>query len=218
MPRKAAKGRAPRRRMSPEARRREIIDAARPLFAERPLSRITLADVAQAAGCSRALVHSYFGGIPNLLLAVVAQGGAAQVDARIEMAPTPFKKRLDVNVPASLAIVEANRETWYALMGHAHTSGNEQLDNLQQQLREANVQRTLEVHNDLLDDTPATRIALRALTALWEVITRAYLDGDLTRPQAVTYIKEVNRAVIKTAIPAMEKAGAPESAGAGDAT
>lgn len=197
--------------MSPEARRQEIIDAARPLFAERPLTQITLADVAEAAGCSRALVHSYFGGIPNLLLAVVAHSGAAQVDARIEKAPTPLKKRLEVNVPASLAVVEANREVWYAVMGHAHTSGNEQLDALQEQIRVFNIERTLEVHNDLLTDTPTTRIALRALTALWVEVARAYLDGDLSRLQAEAYIKAVNYAAVKTAIPAMEKAGAPGS-------
>lgn len=217
MTRAAAKDRTPRRRMSPEARRQEIIDAARPLFAERPLSQITLADVAQAAGCSRALVHSYFGGIPNLLFAVVAQSGAAQVDARTEKPPTPLKKRLDVNVPASLAVVEANREVWYAVMGHAHTSGNAQLDALQEQIREFNVERTLEVHSDLISDTPTTRVALRALTALWVEITRAYLDEEITQPQAVAYIKAVNHAAVKTAIPAMEKAAAPGSAGAGDA-
>lgn len=216
MSRALAKDRTPRRRMSPEARRQEIIGAARPLFAERPLSQITLADVAEAAGCSRALVHSYFGGVPNLLFAVVAQGGAEQVEARIEKPPTPLKKRLDVNVPASLAVVEANREVWYAVMGHAHTSGNEQLDALQEQIREFNVERTLEVHSDLLTDTPTTRIALRALTALWVEVTRSYLDGHLTRPQAEAYIKAVNYAVVTSAIPAME-AAAPESAGAGDA-
>jgi hypothetical protein len=30
---------------------------------------------------------------------------------------------LAINVPASLDVVEAHREIWYAVMGHAHTSG-----------------------------------------------------------------------------------------------
>ncbi len=59
-----------RQRLSPELRRQQIIDAARSLFAERPLDQVSTADVANAAGCSRALVHNYFT-IRELFLAVV---------------------------------------------------------------------------------------------------------------------------------------------------
>ena len=187
-----------------EARRRQIIDAARPLFAARPITQITVADIANAAGVSRSLVQTYFGTITDVFMAVLAESGAAQVDARIETAPTPLKKRLDVNVPASLDVVDANREVWYAVMGHAHTSGNPQVDAIRAQLNEFNVERTLEVHSDLLTDTPATRAALRALVALWVDATRSYLDGHITRPQAVAFIKAANHAILKTAIPALE--------------
>jgi hypothetical protein len=136
----------------------------------------------------------------------LAESGAAQVDARSEKAPTPLKKRIDINVPASLDVVEAHREIWYAVMGHAHTSGNPQVDAVRKQLSEFNVERTIEVHNDLLTDTPTTRVGLRALNALWVETTRAYLDGEITRSQAVAYIKAVNHAIVKTAIPTMEAA------------
>ncbi|MCW2968486.1 MAG: TetR/AcrR family transcriptional regulator, partial [Solirubrobacteraceae bacterium] len=120
--------------------------------------------------------------------------------------PAPLKKRLEINVPATLDVVEAHREIWYAVMGHAHTSGNDQVDAVRKQINEFNVDRTLEVHNDLLTDTPATRVALRALLALWVETTRAYLDNEITRPQLEAYIKAVNYATVKTAIPAMENA------------
>ena len=37
-----------------------------------------------------------------------------------------------------------------------------------------------------------------------EKTTRAYLDGELTRPQTEAFIKAANYAIVKTAIPAME--------------
>jgi AcrR family transcriptional regulator len=189
-----------------EARRRQIVDAARPLFAAKPITQITVADVARAAGVSRSLVQTYFGTITDVFMAVLAESGAAQIDARSEKAPTPLKKRLDVNVPASLDVVDAHREIWYAVMGHAHTSGNDQVDGVRAQITEFNVERTLDVHTDLLTDTPTTRAALRALMALWVDATRSYLDGELSRPQVEAFIKAVNHAVVKTAIPAMEDA------------
>lgn len=189
-----------------EARRQQIIDAARPLFAAKPITQITVADIAEAAGVSRSLVQTYFGTITDVFMAVLAKSGAAQVDARSAKPPTPLKKRLDINVPASLDVVEAHREIWYAVMGHAHTSGNEQVDAIRKQLNEFNVERTLEVHSDLLADTPTTRVALRALMALWVETTRACLDDEITRPQLEAYIKAVNYAIVKTAIPAMEAA------------
>jgi AcrR family transcriptional regulator len=189
-----------------EARRRQIVDAARPLFAAKPITQISVGDIADAAGVSRSLIHTYFGTITDVFMAVVAQSGAAQADARSVTAPTPLKKRLDINVPASLDVVEAHREIWYAVMGHRHTSGNDQADAVRAGINEYNVDRTLEVHSDLLTDTPATRVALRALLALWVEATRAYLDGELTRPQIEAYLKAVNHAVVKTAIPAMESA------------
>ena len=121
-------GPAPARRLSPDDRRKEIIDVARALFAERPLSSVSTADVAEGAGVTRSLVHHYFGGIGELFLAVAAQSGAALADVRTKMPPTPLEERLSHNVPAGLDVVEQNRETWYAVMGHAHSSGNAQAD------------------------------------------------------------------------------------------
>lgn len=197
---------AKRRYLNREARRQQIIDAARPLFAATPITQITVADVAEAAGVSRSLVQTYFGTITDVFLAVLAQSGAAQIDARTVRAPAPLKKRLEANVPASLDVVEAHREIWYAVMGHAHTSGNAQVDAIRQQLTEFNVERTLEVHPDLLRDTPATRIALRALAALWAEATRWYLDGHLTRAQIEAFVKAANYTMVKTVIPALEAA------------
>jgi AcrR family transcriptional regulator len=190
--------------MSPAARRQEIVDAARPLFAERPFAQITTADVAKAAGCSRALVHSYFGGIRDVFLAVVAQSGASLADVRRAAPPTPIKQRQAVNIPASLDVVGANRETWFAVMGHTHSSGDPQIDALAAAVTDYNVQRSLENNSDLIADTPATRAALRALLALSDEAARLWLGGQLTRSQTEAFLITTWYHVIKHAIPAME--------------
>lgn len=52
---------APRRRLAVADRREELIEAALELFSNRPLDDVTLDDVAQQAGVSRALAYRYFG-------------------------------------------------------------------------------------------------------------------------------------------------------------
>lgn len=46
--------------MSPEARRRHLIEAALSLFARRPPSEVSIDDIAEQADVSRALVYRYF--------------------------------------------------------------------------------------------------------------------------------------------------------------
>jgi AcrR family transcriptional regulator len=60
----------PRRRLSPEARREQIVEAAVVLFAERDPAVLTLEEIADGAGVSRALVYNYFGDRNGLLEAV----------------------------------------------------------------------------------------------------------------------------------------------------
>src|SRR4051812_33509347 len=168
--RSEASDRPRRQRMSPELRRRQIIDAARSLFAERPPGQVSTADVAIAAGCSRALVHSYFGTIRELFLAVVQQGAAAVSQAREPRRDLPLEERVALNVAADLDIYEANRETFFAVMGHTSWSSDPAIDALASAATAMNIKRSLDNTQGLIDDTPATRAALRALFALSDEI------------------------------------------------
>src|SRR4051812_12283489 len=99
---------APRgRRLSPEARREHILDVAREIFAERPYTLVTTADVAEKAGVARSLVHHYFGGIGEVFVAVVADGASALSDVRTAGTETPVDERLKHNITASLDVIEA---------------------------------------------------------------------------------------------------------------
>ena len=55
---------------SPEDRRQEILDAAQRVFSERGVSKVTVADIADAAGVAKGTVYLYFGSKEHLLLAL----------------------------------------------------------------------------------------------------------------------------------------------------
>src|SRR5919197_2309363 len=111
------------RRLNPEDRKEQILLAARKLFSERPYTSVSTADVAEAAGVARSLVHHYVGGIRELLLAVVAHSGAAMSDLRSAGTETPLEERLAHNVHAGLDVIQANRETWLALVVYGGGGG-----------------------------------------------------------------------------------------------
>lgn len=63
----------PRRRLSVDNRRDELLDAAKDLYARMAPEDVNINDIAAAAGASRALVYHYFGGKQELYLAAMRQ-------------------------------------------------------------------------------------------------------------------------------------------------
>src|SRR6476620_8233315 len=175
-------GATTQRRLAPEARRSQIVDAARTLFAERPYGTVTTADVADAAGVARSLVHHYFDGIRGVFLAVVADGAAALATVRTAGPETPLDERLAHNIAAALDVVAANRETWLAIaLGtQAH---DPEIRSSADFAMERSVERALEVNRDVISDTPATRLALRCFHAFSREATLAWLTGRATREE-----------------------------------
>lgn len=103
-------------------------------------------------------------------------------------------------------IYEANRETFFAVMGHTTWSSDPAIDALASAAMTLNIQRSLENADGLIDDTPATRAALRAVFALTDEISRRWLDGDITRDQAETFLISSWSHAIREAIPALQTA------------
>src|SRR5215472_17201003 len=103
--------------MSPDARRRQIIETARRLISERGDVGISTADVAEAAGVTRALVHHYFRGIDELLDAVTQQLLTSVEDLGLTAETgAPVQERVPHNVAAILDMIAANRDIWLAAL------------------------------------------------------------------------------------------------------
>ena len=193
------------RRLSPEARRRQILDAARTLFSARPHGAVTTADVAEAAGVARTLVHHYFGGIDEVFIAVVAEGAAALSDVRTAGTETLFDERVSRNVEAGLEVISANRQTWLAVTGHAESLRDPRIRALIELAIEHNIDRMLTANADLLEDTPVVRHALRCFNAFSTEATRGWLMGDATREQTHALLVSAFRDLVLDTLPAMQK-------------
>jgi AcrR family transcriptional regulator len=189
------------RRLAPDARRDQIIVAARRLFSERPYTSVTTADVAEAAGVARSLVHHYFGGIRGVFMAVVAQGGAALADVRTAGPETQLDERIAHNIAAGMDVVAENRETWLAVVGHGQALADPEVRVLVEAATERSIERTLEVMTDVIDDTPETRFALRCFNAFATEATREWLTGQATRKRTERLLGQAFRDLLLQTIP-----------------
>jgi AcrR family transcriptional regulator len=189
------------RRLSPEARREAILDAARGLFAEREPGTISTADVADAAGVARSLVHHYFGGIDDVFIAVVADRAPALADVRTAGPETPFEERIVLNVAAGLDVIDANRETWLAVVDHGSHATDPRIRGIVEFAVERNVERMLTANSDVIADTPVTRHALRAFSAFSTEAIRAWIVGRAPREQTEALLVAAFDALVRHALP-----------------
>lgn len=88
-------GAAERKRLSPEARRELLLDAAEGIFATHGYTGSGLAEIAEAAAVSKTLLYHYFpDGRPELYRAVVTRLTAAALADLHDVARAPLSPRL----------------------------------------------------------------------------------------------------------------------------
>ena len=171
------------RRLPPEARRRQIIDITCRLISERGDAGISTADVAKAAGVTRALVHHYFRGIDELLDAVTQQL-LASVES-LSLTPetgAPVQERVPHNVAALLDIIEADRDVWLAAL--AVNTGPSSANSRLASVREAVIEDTIANNADTIADTPWARLCLTGYLAFAETVICRWLLGEASREDA----------------------------------
>lgn len=109
--------RSPRQRLDVEARREAILEAARGLYAEAPYAEVSMAQIAEAANASSALVFHYFGSKANLYAAVVAAAidhlatTQRAADAALPEG-VPTRDRVRASALAYLDHIETHPTTW----------------------------------------------------------------------------------------------------------
>jgi AcrR family transcriptional regulator len=168
--------------MDPEDRRRQILDTARRLYVEHPGESVSTADVAAAAGITRALVHHYFKGIEELRHAVSVDIAADTPQILSRGAETPLKERVRQNARSLLDVVDANRHMWLAtLAGDGALSWH---SNMPEQVREMVVGQMLANNSDLIDDTPWSRLCLTGFLGFGEMVCRNWVLERTSRDEA----------------------------------
>ena len=108
-------------RLQVDERRRQLIEVGSALFAEHAFEEISMRQIAEAAGISKALLYHYFPSKTELFKAAVEEH-ATELQQLIEPGGSsdPFQE-LSNRLDAYLAWIEANARTWSKLMQSATT-------------------------------------------------------------------------------------------------
>ena len=192
-----------RTRLDQDARRRQILAAARRLFADRDYSSVSLQDIASAAGVTRGLLHHYFGSKHDLYLEVTRDILRLPPLPYISEAGTPPEQVWACSVDRWLDLMESNRDPWLAALRAGEAGHDPQLRGIIDEASEAVAERVIEVlglaglaglrgpagpageagaAGDSSD--PQLRAVVRAYGGLAQEATREWLErGRLNRAQ-----------------------------------
>jgi AcrR family transcriptional regulator len=107
--------------MSAEARREQVLDAAKAIVAERGFHAVSIEAVARAAGITRPIVYAHFGDLQGLLEALVERESAralAQLEAVIptELGDGDPRATLLAAQRGYLEVVASDPDTWRLLL------------------------------------------------------------------------------------------------------
>ena len=181
-------------RLDGDARRREILAAARKLFSERGYSAVSTTELANEAGVARGLINHYFGTKRELYVEVVRE----MVRFRSQPVPeyvdgaTP-RQRLEESIERWLEMVARNREAWLAAIGAEGLGRDPEIEAVLDEAREEATQRLIEVLGlgPASEAPPEVHAVLRAYGGMAEAATREWLERDRwSREQVAAFLKE----------------------------
>jgi AcrR family transcriptional regulator len=160
---------ATRTRLSPTARRAQLIQLGLELLGERTLDQVQVEDVAAAAGISKGLVFHYFPTKRDFHAALVREAADLLLAATAPDPALPREQRLRAGLEAFTDFVDINRSAYLALARSA--AGDPQTFAVFEQFRAVVCQR---IHDELAEDVGAAsppalvRVAVRGWVALAE--------------------------------------------------
>jgi AcrR family transcriptional regulator len=111
----------PRRRLTAQARRAEILDAALQVFSARGYHPSSIDEIAQAAGISKALIYEHFASKEELHVSLIEMH-AGELFERVAASAAPgpdASERLEAGLDAVFAFVEERRGAWRMLFREA---------------------------------------------------------------------------------------------------
>ncbi|AHH98013.1 TetR/AcrR family transcriptional regulator [Kutzneria albida] len=98
-----------RRRLSPAARREQLLEVGARMFAAKPYEEVLMEEVAERAGVSRALLYRHFPGKRDLFAGIYQQA-ADRLLAQSEIDPAgPIVQQVRAALDAHIDYFEANR-------------------------------------------------------------------------------------------------------------
>lgn len=174
----------PRTRLSPDARRQQILQAASKLYRERRYDDVSLEELAAAAGVARGLLHHYFGSKRELFLAVMTASVRLPLEQLPDLDGRPITERARLTMSWILEGAQSYGQGW------VNASGAEQWnpDNDVQALVDAADDRAARFMLDALGlpDDAGLRPRLRPVAAFTKALCREWLQRKtLTRDEVL---------------------------------
>jgi len=181
-----------RTRLSPQARRAQLITLGVALLATRTLDQLSVEDVAEQAGVSRGLLFHYFASKQDFHLAVVRETSRALLAATEPDPSLPPLQALRGSVSSFVDFVTENRDCYLALL-RGTASGDPAMRQVFDETRTAMAERTLAAATELGLPTGARgRLAVRGWVAFVEEAVISWLTGeDLAREELLELVTGV---------------------------
>ncbi|MGX4736605.1 TetR/AcrR family transcriptional regulator [Kitasatospora griseola] len=166
--------RTPRRRLTVDERREQLIAVALELFSDRAPEDVSIDDIAAAAGASRPLVYHYFPGKQALYEEALRRAGRELAGRFEETADGPVSERLYRVMGRYLDFVQSHETGFTALLRGGSVAASPDADAVIDQVRRAAQEQILR-HLCLADPSPTLRRTVRAWIANAEISSLDWL-------------------------------------------
>lgn len=173
-----------RSRLAPAARRRQILDAARDLFADRPYEEVSVRELAEAAGVARGLINHYFGDKRELFLAVMRDSIVMPRTFLPELDEFGLEQRARITIEWIMDAALSYGQAWVNASGTANLRGDADVQAIVDDADDRAARLVLDALG--LADSPALRYRLRAFAAMVKATIREWLQHEsMSREQAL---------------------------------
>lgn len=170
--------------MEPDARRRQIIEAARGLYAERPYDAVPAAELAAAAGVARGLINHYFGSKRELFLAVMRDSVLMPERALPDLEGRAVPERARIVMDWILEAATSYGEAWVNASGAANLHGESDVQAIVDEADDRAARLVLDALG--LRDDDHLRARLRPVASLVKAVCREWLvRGTLSREESL---------------------------------
>lgn len=172
------------RRLSPDARREQLIDVAVSVVAREGYAGLALDDVADRSGVTRSLIYHYFPrGRQDLFLAAADRAGRELTENWLVDSGTPLEERLAANFARFFEHAMEPSDIWL-VHRQARTAGDPEVDALSEHYLSI-VVSAMSLNHFGTDDPPAAiRAGLRSYLALAERALDEWREHELD-PEAL---------------------------------
>lgn len=180
-----------RTRLSPEARRTQLLELGARLFATRSVEEISIDVLAEEAGISRGLIYHYFGSKQDFRLAVIRHAVEDLVEQTAPPADGEPLERMLISLGVYVDYVLANL-TLYRSLVRAAAGGTDEIRALYDEGRFALTDRIFreDAAGEIVKDTPQSRLVVRGWSAMAEEMVLTWADDPsvMTRDELLSVL------------------------------